>query len=79
MSMRRLRRGVCSATDVAAGLEEAGLELGQERGQGRSRVESFEGSDRPSEVQWCCGDYGVCGGGWRLLNGETGDELRVEC
>jgi len=42
MSMLRLRRGICGATDVAAGLDKTGLELGEERGQGRFRVESSD-------------------------------------
>jgi len=40
MSMLRLRRGICGATDVAAGLDKTGLELGEERGQGRLSAES---------------------------------------
>lgn len=39
MSVRALRRDVCSAADIPAGLEQAGFELGEEVGQGRLGVE----------------------------------------
>ena len=40
VSVRALRRDVCSAADIPAGLEQAGFELGEEGGQGRLRAKS---------------------------------------
>lgn len=42
VSVRALRRDVCSAADIPAGLEQAGFELGEEGRQGRLRVEGPE-------------------------------------